>query len=214
MDRWGIGVKVHGDPDSTRAEIAGILACLDEIPHQCHAVIGMDSDNALTVLDRFRGKDSAPFVCGLPYRDLLEPILGYIRRRSTQGARTGFMKIRAHRGLPVNEVADDCAAKGHTSVISLGEARELELDQDLQLTKLTAAECCSDNPADVNMRWSKALQRRLAAGEAWMVVTKFIDKDNRTTQFMMRPGEGRWCLGKALHTVPGFAATILLNSGD
>ena len=50
-------------------------------------------------------------------------------------------------------------------MISLGEDRERELlvDQDLHLTKLTAAGRCSDNPAEVNMRWSKALQRRLAA---------------------------------------------------
>ena len=122
------------------------------------------------------------------------------------------MKVQAHRGLPVNEVAADCAAKGHTSVIPLGEARELELDQDLHSTKLTAAGCCSDNPAEVNMRWSKALQRRLAANEAWMVVRKFIDKGNRTSQFMLRPGEGRWCLGKALRTVSGSAATILLKA--
>ena len=67
------------------------------------------------------------------------------------------MKVRAHRELPVNEVADDCAAKGHTSVISLGEDRGLELDHDLHLTKLTAAGCCFDSPAEVNMRWSKAL---------------------------------------------------------
>ena len=62
------------------------------------------------------------------------------------------------------------------------------------------------------MRWSKALQRRLAADEAWMVVRKFMDKGNRTSQFMLRPGEGRWCLGKALRTVPGSAATILLKA--
>ena len=80
------------------------------------------------------------------------------------------MKVRAHRGLPVNEVADDCAAKKHTSVISLGEDMELELDYDLHLTELTAAGRCSDNPAEVNMRCSKSLQRRLAADEAWMVV--------------------------------------------
>ena len=98
--------------------MAGILACLDKIPHQCHAVIGTDSDNALIILERFRGKDSAPFVDGLPYRDLLEPILGYIQRRSEQEAKTVFMKVRAHRGLPANEVVDDCAAKGHTLVIS------------------------------------------------------------------------------------------------
>ena len=133
--------------------------------------------------------------------------MGYIRRRSAQGAKTVLVKVRAHRGLPANEVAYDCAAKEHTPVISLGGDRELELDQDLPLTKFTAAGCCSDNPAEVNMRWSKALQRKLATDEAWMVVRKFIDKGNRTTHFMLRPGEGRWCLGKALRTVPGSAKT-------
>jgi ribonuclease HI len=45
------------------------------------------------------------------------------------------MTVRAHRGLPVNEMADEWAAKGHTSVILLGEDRELELDRDLHLTQ-------------------------------------------------------------------------------
>ena len=111
---------------ATRAEMAGILACVEKVPCHRNVVIGTDSDNALTIMDRFRGKDSAPFVDGLPYPDMLEPLLGCIRRRSAQGARTSFMMIRTHRGLPVNEVADEWAAKGHTSVISLGEDRELE----------------------------------------------------------------------------------------
>ena len=62
------------------------------------------------------------------------------------------------------------------------------------------------------MRWSKALQRRLAADEAWMVARKVIDNGNRTLQFMLRPREGRWCLEKALRTVPWSAATILLKA--
>ena len=67
------------------------------------------------------------FVDGLPYCDMMEPLLGCIHRRSAQGARTIFMnlKVRAHKGLPVNKVADDCAAKGNTSEISLWEAMEL-----------------------------------------------------------------------------------------
>ena len=43
-----------------------------------------------------------------------------------QGERTILMKVRAHRGLPVNKEADEVATKGHTSVISLGEDRELK----------------------------------------------------------------------------------------
>ena len=72
-------------------------------------------------MDRYRRKESAPFVDGLQYRDLLEPLLGCFRGQSAQGARTSFMKVRAHRGLPVNELADQWAVKEHTSVISLGD---------------------------------------------------------------------------------------------
>ena len=79
----------------------------------------------------------------------------------------------------------------------------MELDHDLHLTELTAAGRCSDNPAEVNMRWSKALQRRLAADDAWLVVRKFMVKGNRISQFVLRPREGRWCLGKALRRSPG-----------
>ena len=123
------------------------------------------------------------------------------------------MKVRAQGGLPVNEVADEWAAKGHTSVISLGEDRELELDHDLHLTKLTAARRSSDNPTEVYMRWSKALQRRLAADEAWLVVRKFIDKGNRTSQFMLRQGGGQWCFGKSVAYGPGVCRYHPAESG-
>ena len=53
VDRWG--VKVHRDLDSTRAEMAGILACVDKVPCHFNVVIGTDSENALTTMDKFRG---------------------------------------------------------------------------------------------------------------------------------------------------------------
>ena len=34
VDRWE--VKVHGDPHLTRAEMAGILACVDKVPCHCN----------------------------------------------------------------------------------------------------------------------------------------------------------------------------------
>ena len=45
-----------------------------------NVVLGTHSDNVLAIMERFRRKDSAPFVDGLPYRDLLELLLGCIRR--------------------------------------------------------------------------------------------------------------------------------------
>ena len=70
--------------------MAGILACWDKIPYQCHAVIGTDSNNALTILDRFRGKDSAPFVDGLPYRDFAGADIGIHSETLGAGGEDGF----------------------------------------------------------------------------------------------------------------------------
>ena len=78
VDRWPRELDVHGDPDLTRAEMAGIRACFDKVSHHhCNVVLGTDSDtNILAIMDRFRGKyrDTAPFVDEVPCRDLLEPL--------------------------------------------------------------------------------------------------------------------------------------------
>ena len=58
-------------------------------------------------------------------------------------------------------------------MISVEEDRDLELGRGLHLSKLTAEGRSSDNPAEVSMRWNRALHCRLAADEAWMVVRKF-----------------------------------------
>ena len=115
--------------------MVSILTCLDKLHYRCNVVLGTDSDNASAIKDRFRGKDSTPFIDGLSYRYLLKPVLRHIWRRLAQGARIILMKVRAHKRLPVNEAADKFVAKGHISVIFLGEDRELELGRGLQFTK-------------------------------------------------------------------------------
>ena len=90
------------------------MAHLDNVSYSYNMVLGTDSDIALAIMDRFRGEDSAPFVNGLPssYRNLLEPLPGHIRKLSVQGARTILMELRAQRGLPVHEGADDLRPRG------------------------------------------------------------------------------------------------------
>ena len=145
--------------------MAGILACFDKVPYHCNVVLGTELEKSQAIMDRFRGQDSAPSVDGLPYRDLQEPLLVCIRRRSAPGGRTIFMKVRAHRGrLLVHEVADEWAAKGHSSVITLGEDREMESDQGLDFTKLTAEGRCSDNPAGVNDEVEQSVTAQTGSG--------------------------------------------------
>ena len=52
------------------------------------------------------------------------------------GSKTIFYKVRAHRGLMINEIADQQAEKGHTADAWLGEVRGREMEEALLFTKL------------------------------------------------------------------------------
>ena len=86
--RCGERSRIGAGPSAWIETYSDFLTSID--PCHCNVVIGTDTDTALTIMDRVRAKDSAPIVDGLPYRDLLEPLLGCNRRRSAQGARTNF----------------------------------------------------------------------------------------------------------------------------
>ena len=52
------------------------------------------------------------------------------------GSKTIFYKVRAIRGLRLNEIADQQAEKGHTEDAWLGEVRGREMEEALLFTKL------------------------------------------------------------------------------
>ena len=49
---------------------------------------------------------------GPPNEDLLRPIIEMLRQRVGIGTATVLLKVKAHRGEPLNEEADDCAHLG------------------------------------------------------------------------------------------------------
>ena len=52
------------------------------------------------------------------------------------GSKTILYKVRAHRGLTLNEIADQQVEKGHTADAWLGEVRGREIEETLLFTKL------------------------------------------------------------------------------
>ena len=132
LDRYAF--RVDGDLTTLRAEMAGVLAALQKIDISVSAAFGTDSQGVLTELERFRGRDSPPFLESTLYPDLLEPILQLLQMRMESGSQTIFYKVRAHRGLTLNEIADQQADKGHTADVWLGEVRGREMEDDLLFT--------------------------------------------------------------------------------
>ena len=104
LDRYAL--RVDGNLATTRAEMAGILACLQRVDRGTSVAIGKDSKCVLDILERFRGKDSPPFLDSMLNSDHLGPMLDILHERMVRSAQTIFYKVRAHRGLALNEVAD------------------------------------------------------------------------------------------------------------
>ena len=116
--------------------MAGVFAALEKIDSSVSVALGTDSQGVLTELERFRGRDSPPSLESTRCHDLLEPILKLLQLRTESGSKTIFYKVRAHRGLTLNEIADQQPEKRHTADAWLGEVRGRVMEEALLFTKL------------------------------------------------------------------------------
>jgi hypothetical protein len=60
--------------------------------------------------------------------------------------------------------------------------------------------------------WTKALQRRMDRTDELGALTTARQGGTKTANFLLRPGEGRECMGKALQAYIGHAASIMLKA--
>ena len=154
----------------------------------------------------FRGRDSPPSLESTKYPDLLEPILKLLQLRTHSGSKTIFYKVRAHRGLTLNEIADQQAEKGYTADAWLGEVRGREMEEALLFTKLDQKGVASARKRD------HLLPRRMERTDELGAVTTDRQGGTKSANFLLRPGEGREFLGKALQACSGHASSIMLKA--
>ena len=142
------------------------------------------------------------------YPDLFEPILRLLDTR--MGLGSIFYKVRAHRGFIINEIADQQADKGHSSNVWIGEV----MDEYLLFTKLDQKGTASTHKADHLLPWSRALQRRMERAEEIedVIAARRGRGGTKTANFLLRHGEGREFLGKALSTCTGHAVSLMLKA--
>ena len=72
----------------------------------------LDFKIEMTEIRKWVGEGSRPFLTGAANADILREIIELTRRRVQAGAVTLLVKVKAHRGEPMNEEADDCADIG------------------------------------------------------------------------------------------------------
>lgn len=99
---------------SGRAELGGYAAILKRTPDTQDLVTATDSEVLCRLVRRWIGQGGKASLSNTADADILEFIIGKLRARIAANARTFLVKIKAHRGEPLNERADDLADEGKT----------------------------------------------------------------------------------------------------
>jgi len=103
---------------SNRAELgAACLALEDTKRQQDRKPVILLSDSAcfLSSSQKWTGEGKSPFMHGNLDANIMRDIVQLLRERIKEGLRTIFIKIKAHRGDPLNELADRWADEGRQS---------------------------------------------------------------------------------------------------
>ena len=97
---------------SMRPELAAIERVLRTVHLTEDLLVLSDCKTALTEIHKWIGEGLRPCMALTKDADILRAIVEALRQRIAAGSATFFVKIKAHRGEPLNERADDEAGKG------------------------------------------------------------------------------------------------------
>ena len=92
--------------NSLRTELAAIASVLQSASVREDLLYLGDSETALDRIRSWIGRGPKASLVGDANADIMRPIIECLRVRTQQRARTFFVKIKAHRGEPINECAD------------------------------------------------------------------------------------------------------------
>ena len=210
---------VHGDPCSTTAELSGLLMATEASSLEEPLTILTDSMTSLQNLVSMHRKDFCRDLQRHPQRRLITDLVNALNNRASVGARTLFVKVRAHTGEPLNEAADEAADQA----VESDPPGLSEHDQGrCYFTSKTEKFTCTWGP-----RLRKILTESLACSSlAELRESKHsldeLDEPqksknmNRTETFLSRSNCGRELLGKALRVMHSNASSrrLLQTLGD
>ena len=192
-------VAVFGQPSSIRPELTGIALAVEDCPREEDLNILTDSLSAMKLLSSMQRKDFPLSLYRHPVRQLLVHVVRLLNQRAEAGRTTRFIKVRAHRGEPLNEAADAMASEAG----EFDPSRAAALDQDPEavyfLMKQTWVEWDARVREDLVQRAaeqcvSRTLRpRRGRGGEEASPPTLPI-----TASWLLLPDQGRSTLGKVL----------------
>lgn len=97
---------------SLRPELAAIERVLQTVDLAEDLLILSDCQTVLTEIQKWIGEGLRPCMAITKDADILRPVVERLRQRIVAGTTIWLVKIKAHRGEPLNKGADDEAGKG------------------------------------------------------------------------------------------------------
>jgi ribonuclease HI len=170
---------------SLRAELAAIARTLQAVPVESDLIYLCDSEAALNKISRWIGSGPRTTLAGDANADIMATIIECLRERVLRGARTFMVKIKAHRGEPLNEKADTQAEN----------ARQLspECQQWTTRTQRMTYEWEDSSGVQHVTAWSKAVRNAMLRGGAEHQVQRVLDRagSNWNKNFPLSTEAGR-----------------------
>ena len=192
-------VAVYGSPSSCRPELTAIAMACEDVRREEDLTILTDSLSCMVRLKSLQRRDFPLWLYRHPLRQLLVHTVRLINARAEAGSVTRFIKVKSHRGEPLNEAADTLAA----AAAELDPSRPLDLDPEAVYFTLNGSQ----------VEWGPQLRNHLVQVAATRglaligSVTRRRDGSSSpahvplSTAWLLRPEQGRSTLGKVLQSM-------------
>ena len=122
-------MTVLGSASSKRPELTGIAIALEASPSGEDLTILTDSLVAMTTLFSLRRADFPLSLHQNACRQLITHVVKLLNERQAAGVVTRFIKVKSHRGEPLNKATDALASLAAEADDSLPMPQQLEPDR-------------------------------------------------------------------------------------
>ena len=120
---------------SNRPELGGVVLALQSAALSEDALLMCDNEAVLRVIRKWVGQGGKATLATAPDADILWEIVCLLTQRVRAGRATFLVKVKSHRGEPINERADSLAEEGRA--LSVQGARSLSsVSKSLALPRL------------------------------------------------------------------------------